>query len=90
MTMRHERSFAIVHLNMNFRSFLSLNKGIIQFVMVFIEEIIFTQFGFSCSKYDCSIWRVDVGMSSGVLHSRPEVCALKVETYNKHKFTWKP
>ncbi|KAA0060016.1 shewanella-like protein phosphatase 1 [Cucumis melo var. makuwa] len=45
--------------------------------------------GVNC-KYDCSIWRVDVGMSSGVLHSRPEVCALKVETYNKHKFTWKP
>ncbi|KAF3454853.1 hypothetical protein FNV43_RR05301 [Rhamnella rubrinervis] len=28
--------------------------------------------GVNC-KYDCSIWRVDVGMSSGVLHSRPEV-----------------
>ena len=27
----------------------------------------------SCSKYNCSIWRVDVGMSSGVLNSRPEV-----------------
>lgn len=26
-----------------------------------------------CSKYNCSIWRVDVGMSSGVLDSRPEV-----------------
>ncbi|KAJ0020448.1 hypothetical protein Pint_32455 [Pistacia integerrima] len=25
------------------------------------------------SKYNCSIWRIDVGMSSGVLHSRPEV-----------------
>jgi hypothetical protein len=25
------------------------------------------------SKYNCSIWRVDVGMSSGVLNSRPEV-----------------
>ncbi|KAJ4725494.1 shewanella-like protein phosphatase 1 [Melia azedarach] len=28
--------------------------------------------GVNC-KYDCSIWRVDVGMSSGVLNSRPEV-----------------
>lgn len=27
----------------------------------------------SCSGYNCSIWRVDVGMSSGVLNSRPEV-----------------
>ncbi|PIA37484.1 hypothetical protein AQUCO_03000216v1 [Aquilegia coerulea] len=25
------------------------------------------------SKYSSSIWRIDVGMSSGVLHSRPEV-----------------
>ncbi|KAI5435053.1 shewanella-like protein phosphatase 1 [Lathyrus oleraceus] len=28
--------------------------------------------GVNC-KYNCSIWRVDVGMSSGVLNSRPEV-----------------
>ncbi|KAM7259718.1 hypothetical protein ACFE04_015459 [Oxalis oulophora] len=28
--------------------------------------------GVNC-KYDCSIWRIDVGMSSGVLHSRPEL-----------------
>lgn len=28
---------------------------------------------FSCSKYNCSVWCVDVGMSSGVLNSRPEV-----------------
>ncbi|OVA02804.1 Phosphoesterase domain [Macleaya cordata] len=28
--------------------------------------------GINC-KYSCSIWRVDVGMSSGVLNSRPEV-----------------
>ncbi|KAI3917356.1 hypothetical protein MKW98_027275 [Papaver atlanticum] len=28
--------------------------------------------GINC-KYGCSIWRVDVGMSSGVLNSRPEV-----------------
>lgn len=44
MTMRYERSFAIVHLKMNFKSLLSLNKDIIQFVMVFIEEITFTLF----------------------------------------------
>ncbi|MED6110800.1 Glycosylated integral ER membrane protein [Stylosanthes scabra] len=28
--------------------------------------------GVNC-KYNCNIWRVDVGMSSGVLNSRPEV-----------------
>ncbi|KAK4765375.1 hypothetical protein SAY86_026465 [Trapa natans] len=28
--------------------------------------------GVNC-KYNCSIWRIDVGMSSGVLNSRPEV-----------------
>ncbi|XP_061365644.1 shewanella-like protein phosphatase 1 isoform X1 [Gastrolobium bilobum] len=28
--------------------------------------------GVNC-KYNCSIWRVDVGMSSGVLNSKPEV-----------------
>lgn len=44
MIMRHERSFAIVHLKMNFRSFLSLYEGILHFVMVFIEEITFTLF----------------------------------------------
>lgn len=27
----------------------------------------------SCSKYNSGIWRIDVGMSSGVLNSRPEV-----------------
>ncbi|XP_008457326.2 shewanella-like protein phosphatase 1 isoform X2 [Cucumis melo] len=32
--------------------------------------------GVNC-KYDCSIWRVDVGMSSGVLHSRPEVLEIR-------------
>ncbi|XP_021678575.2 shewanella-like protein phosphatase 1 isoform X2 [Hevea brasiliensis] len=32
--------------------------------------------GVNC-KYNCSIWRVDVGMSSGVLHSRPEVLEIK-------------
>ncbi|XP_074296356.1 shewanella-like protein phosphatase 1 [Silene latifolia] len=28
--------------------------------------------GVNC-EYNCSIWRIDVGMSSGVLDSRPEV-----------------
>lgn len=28
----------------------------------------------SCSKCDGKIWRIDVGMSSGVLHALPEVC----------------
>ncbi|KAI4383893.1 hypothetical protein MLD38_009683 [Melastoma candidum] len=28
--------------------------------------------GINC-KYQCSVWRIDVGMSSGVLNSRPEV-----------------
>lgn len=28
--------------------------------------------GVNC-KYNCNIWRIDVGMSSGVLNSRPEV-----------------
>ncbi|XP_065848107.1 shewanella-like protein phosphatase 1 isoform X2 [Euphorbia lathyris] len=28
--------------------------------------------GVNC-KYNCSVWRIDVGMSSGVLNSRPEV-----------------
>ncbi|KAI9118538.1 hypothetical protein K1719_010870 [Acacia pycnantha] len=32
--------------------------------------------GVNC-KYNCSIWRVDVGMSSGVLNSRPEVLEIK-------------
>ncbi|CAK9326922.1 unnamed protein product [Citrullus colocynthis] len=32
--------------------------------------------GVNC-KYNCSIWRVDVGMSSGVLHSRPEVLEIR-------------
>ncbi|KAF5751328.1 calcineurin-like phosphoesterase family protein [Tripterygium wilfordii] len=32
--------------------------------------------GINC-KYNCSIWRVDVGMSSGVLNSRPEVLEIR-------------
>ncbi|KAL5747096.1 hypothetical protein ACOSP7_024094 [Xanthoceras sorbifolium] len=32
--------------------------------------------GVNC-KYNCSIWRIDVGMSSGVLYSRPEVLEIK-------------
>ncbi|GMY10507.1 shewanella-like protein phosphatase 1 isoform X1 [Fagus crenata] len=32
--------------------------------------------GVNC-KYNCSIWRVDVGMSSGVLNSRPEVLEIR-------------
>ncbi|KAJ8751205.1 hypothetical protein K2173_016386 [Erythroxylum novogranatense] len=32
--------------------------------------------GINC-KYGCSIWRVDVGMSRGVLNSRPEVLEIK-------------
>lgn len=32
--------------------------------------------GVNC-KYNCSIWRVDVGMSSGVLDSRPEVLEIR-------------
>uniref|UniRef100_A0A6P3ZM28 shewanella-like protein phosphatase 1 n=1 Tax=Ziziphus jujuba TaxID=326968 RepID=A0A6P3ZM28_ZIZJJ len=32
--------------------------------------------GVNC-KYDCSIWRIDVGMSSGVLNSRPEVLEIR-------------
>ncbi|KAK9280335.1 hypothetical protein L1049_014023 [Liquidambar formosana] len=32
--------------------------------------------GVNC-KYNCSIWRIDVGMSSGVLNSRPEVLEIK-------------
>ncbi|XP_010521985.1 PREDICTED: shewanella-like protein phosphatase 1 [Tarenaya hassleriana] len=32
--------------------------------------------GINC-EYDCSIWRVDVGMSSGVLDSRPEVLEIR-------------
>ncbi|ONH99761.1 hypothetical protein PRUPE_6G048800 [Prunus persica] len=32
--------------------------------------------GANC-KYNCSIWRIDVGMSSGVLNSRPEVLEIK-------------
>ncbi|KAM1039802.1 hypothetical protein ACFX13_029795 [Malus domestica] len=32
--------------------------------------------GVNC-EYDCSIWRIDVGMSSGVLNSRPEVLEIK-------------
>lgn len=32
--------------------------------------------GVNC-EYGCSIWRVDVGMSSGVLDSRPEVLEIK-------------
>ncbi|KAM1753365.1 hypothetical protein ACFX12_005957 [Malus domestica] len=32
--------------------------------------------GANC-EYDCSIWRIDVGMSSGVLNSRPEVLEIK-------------
>ncbi|PPS13234.1 hypothetical protein GOBAR_AA07436 [Gossypium barbadense] len=30
-----------------------------------------------CSEYNCSIWRIDVGMSSGVLNSRPEVLEIR-------------
>ncbi|KAF3970630.1 hypothetical protein CMV_005692 [Castanea mollissima] len=32
--------------------------------------------GVNC-KYNCSIWRIDVGMSSGVLNSRPEVLEVR-------------
>ncbi|KAL2899251.1 Shewanella-like protein phosphatase 1 [Bienertia sinuspersici] len=32
--------------------------------------------GVNC-EYNCSIWRIDVGMSSGVLDSRPEVLEIK-------------
>ncbi|KAL5709815.1 hypothetical protein ACHQM5_020457 [Ranunculus cassubicifolius] len=32
--------------------------------------------GINC-KYSCSIWRIDVGMSSGVLNSGPEVLEIK-------------
>ncbi|XP_028768911.1 shewanella-like protein phosphatase 1 isoform X1 [Neltuma alba] len=32
--------------------------------------------GVNC-KYNCSIWRVDVGMSGGVLNSRPEVLEIR-------------
>lgn len=32
--------------------------------------------GVNC-KYNCSIWRIDVGMSSGVLDSRPEVLEIR-------------
>ncbi|XP_062172350.1 shewanella-like protein phosphatase 1 [Alnus glutinosa] len=32
--------------------------------------------GVNC-KYNCSIWRIDVGMSSGVLNSRPEVLEIR-------------
>ncbi|CAK9164151.1 unnamed protein product [Ilex paraguariensis] len=32
--------------------------------------------GVNC-KYSCSIWRIDVGMSSGVLDSRPEVLEIR-------------
>ncbi|XP_024023348.1 shewanella-like protein phosphatase 1 [Morus notabilis] len=32
--------------------------------------------GANC-KYNCSIWRIDVGMSSGVLNSRPEVLEIR-------------
>ncbi|XP_054790557.1 shewanella-like protein phosphatase 1 [Prosopis cineraria] len=32
--------------------------------------------GVNC-KYNCSIWRVDIGMSSGVLNSRPEVLEIR-------------
>ncbi|XP_016458882.2 shewanella-like protein phosphatase 1 isoform X1 [Nicotiana tabacum] len=32
--------------------------------------------GVNC-KYDCSIWRIDVGMSSGVLGSSPEVLEIR-------------
>ncbi|KAL8147992.1 shewanella-like protein phosphatase 1 isoform X1 [Apium graveolens] len=32
--------------------------------------------GANC-KYNCSIWRIDVGMSSGVLGSRPEVLEIR-------------
>ncbi|KAL6341537.1 hypothetical protein AAG906_032657 [Vitis piasezkii] len=35
--------------------------------------------GVNC-KYDCSIWRIDVGMSSGVLNSRPEVLEIRDNT----------
>lgn len=35
--------------------------------------------GVNC-KYNCSIWRVDVGMSSGVLNSRPEVLEIIDDT----------
>ncbi|PON85853.1 Calcineurin-like phosphoesterase domain, apaH type [Trema orientale] len=32
--------------------------------------------GVNC-KYNCSIWRIDVGMSGGVLNSRPEVLEIR-------------
>ncbi|XP_050224909.1 shewanella-like protein phosphatase 1 [Mercurialis annua] len=32
--------------------------------------------GVNC-KYNCSVWRIDVGMSSGVLNSRPEVLEIR-------------
>lgn len=38
-----------------------------------ITPRILINFGFPCSKYNCSIWRIDVGMSRGVLDSSPEV-----------------
>lgn len=31
------------------------------------------RFWLPCSEFNCSIWRIDVGMSSGVFNSTPEV-----------------
>ncbi|KAK5773518.1 hypothetical protein PVK06_049824 [Gossypium arboreum] len=35
------------------------------------------QFSGANCEYNCSIWRIDVGMSSGVLNSRPEVLEIR-------------
>ncbi|KAE8710874.1 Calcineurin-like metallo-phosphoesterase superfamily protein isoform 2 [Hibiscus syriacus] len=47
--------------------------------------------GANC-EYNCSIWRIDVGMSSGVLNSRPEVLEIRddkarVITSKRDKFS---
>ncbi|XP_052175773.1 shewanella-like protein phosphatase 1 [Diospyros lotus] len=43
--------------------------------------------GVNC-KYNCSIWRVDVGMSSGVLNAQPEVLEIRDDKARVIKSKW--
>ncbi|KAK0604740.1 hypothetical protein LWI29_018978 [Acer saccharum] len=43
--------------------------------------------GVNC-EYNCSIWRIDVGMSSGVLYSRPEVLEIKDDKARAIRSNW--
>lgn len=82
VVMRNEScAVKLLYINGNLSVFYGLTKLVTQmknwtkvYIIKQLSELPYqTIFSLACSKYNCSIWRVDVGMSSGVLDSRPEV-----------------